>query len=208
MTSHCIRPWLIGSGYFWSQHKYTHTSVEGWDSSVYVNITCEISTHVHITCEISTHVHITCEISTHVNITCEISTHVHLSRYTHDSRFSKKKIEKRSLYRFTDDGRRLSSISRYADDYWISNLLTVSRSRVFQRIFPRLVVCSIVSHFFFEAVCVYMWVYRYTYTHMYTCIYIHAYTYIHVYAYTCIHVYAYTYIHVYIQIDLCTFIYV
>ena len=31
-----------------------------------------------------------------------------------------------------DDGRRLSSVSRYADDYWISNLLTLTRSRVFQ----------------------------------------------------------------------------
>jgi len=45
-----------------------------------------------------------------------------------------------SLYRFTDDGRRLSSISRYADDYWSTNLLTIFRSRVFKRIFPRLVV--------------------------------------------------------------------
>ena len=42
-----------------------------------------------------------------------------------------------SLYAFTDDGRRLSAISRYADDYWISNLLTLMRSRVFQRIFSR-----------------------------------------------------------------------
>jgi hypothetical protein len=50
-----------------------------------------------------------------------------------------------SLYRLdTDDGRRLSSISRYADDYWISNLLTLMRSRVFQRIFSRLAVCSAV----------------------------------------------------------------
>uniref|UniRef100_A0A7S0HYN6 Bestrophin homolog n=1 Tax=Hanusia phi TaxID=3032 RepID=A0A7S0HYN6_9CRYP len=45
-----------------------------------------------------------------------------------------------SLYRYTDDGRRLSSISRYADDYWSTNLLTIFRSRVFKRIFPRLVV--------------------------------------------------------------------
>ena len=42
-----------------------------------------------------------------------------------------------SLYDFTDDGRKLSAISRYADDYWISNLLTMYRSRVFQRIFSR-----------------------------------------------------------------------
>ena len=50
-----------------------------------------------------------------------------------------------SLYRLdTDDGRRLSAISRYADDYWISNLLTLMRSRVFQRIFSRLAVCSAV----------------------------------------------------------------
>ena len=50
-----------------------------------------------------------------------------------------------SLYRLdTDDGRRLSAISRYADDYWISNLLTLMRSRVFQCIFSRLAVCSAV----------------------------------------------------------------
>jgi hypothetical protein len=50
-----------------------------------------------------------------------------------------------SLYRYTDDGRDLSGPSRYRDDYWVTSLLTLMRSRVFQRIWPHLTVNMIIA---------------------------------------------------------------
>lgn len=45
-----------------------------------------------------------------------------------------------SMYRYTDDGRRLSAVSRYSQDYWTTNLLDFFRSRVFTRIRGHLLV--------------------------------------------------------------------
>ena len=50
-----------------------------------------------------------------------------------------------SLYHYTDDGRDLSGPSRYKDDYWVTSLLTMLRSRVFQRILPHLTVNMLVA---------------------------------------------------------------
>jgi len=59
-----------------------------------------------------------------------------------------------SLHRFTDDGRRLNSLSRYSEDYWTINLMNLGKSRVFKRILPHLranlLVSAIVATFYYK----------------------------------------------------------